>query len=272
MMKILKNAFTEIEDIKKRIERSRKVYLFLDYDGTLTDIVERPGDALPGSELIRLFKDLNNSRFRIIIISGRSLDDLEKITGALEPTNIIMAGSHGAELKNSSLLKNPQASCDKTYGSGIPEALKSIVIEQIKDIKNIIIEDKPHSLAIHYRQVEKKDIPRIEELGEHLKKLRKQYIFRFIKMKKVIEIMPEDINKGIVLEKFLRVDKKNTSKGSVLAICIGDDVTDEDLFSGNRTGINIKVTDNIETEKTIADYYLENPAEVIRFLLIISHI
>jgi trehalose-6-phosphatase len=49
-------------------------------------------------------------------------------------------------------------------------------------------------------------------------------------------------------------------------LCIGDDITDEDLFKKNSRGINIKVTDNACNIETAAEYYLKNPQDALSFL------
>jgi len=89
-------------------------------------------------------------------------------------------------------------------------------------------------------------------------------------MKKVIEVMPEKQSKGTAIQKVLGVygsraeNKKNCLKYFI--VCIGDDVTDEDLFEANKSGVNIRVQKESKKLNTCAEYYLTDPDEVILFL------
>ena len=64
---------------------------FLDYDGTMAPIVERPEDALlPGA--VRTAVERLASRCHVAVISGRDLDDVRRMVGI---DGIFYAGSHG---------------------------------------------------------------------------------------------------------------------------------------------------------------------------------
>ena len=68
--------------------------VFLDYDGTLTPIVERPEDALL-PETVRSAVERLASRCHVAVISGRDLDDVRRMVGI---DGIFCAGSHGFDL------------------------------------------------------------------------------------------------------------------------------------------------------------------------------
>ena len=65
--------------------------LFLDYDGTLTPIVQNPEDAVISNEMIEALKECS-SKFTVAAVSGRDMDDLKT---RINLDNLIYAGSHG---------------------------------------------------------------------------------------------------------------------------------------------------------------------------------
>jgi len=76
----MKYLFDHWADFSSLVSRSRRVFLFLDYDGTLAPIVSRPEYArLPGP-VKKTIRTLRRQRgITVAIISGRSLKDIKKI-------------------------------------------------------------------------------------------------------------------------------------------------------------------------------------------------
>ena len=73
----MKHLFEYWEEIHARIQNVQTLFLLLDYDGTLTPIVSRPGLALCPSEVKQHLEKLRDlSGVYIAIISGRSLEDV----------------------------------------------------------------------------------------------------------------------------------------------------------------------------------------------------
>ena len=71
----------------------RKIFLILDYDGTLTEIVDNPMEATLTKEQKALIEDLNAKKnISILINSGRPMDELEKISDNI---NIDLLANHG---------------------------------------------------------------------------------------------------------------------------------------------------------------------------------
>lgn len=267
-MQKLKNAFDFLHQTKSEINKSEKVFLFLDYDGTLTEIKNNPEYAKPGKKLIEFINTTDNPKFVISIISGRTLKDLVKILNKTDLTKINLIGNHGAEIKFAAINNNVYKYSDISMANyKTIKILKKKIREYANNIANSQIEEKPFSFALHYRNSPLKEMTKIKELTDYLKEQKKIYKFRYLKMKKVIEVLPTDLNKGsvvpLILEKYVKSTQyiKNT-----FIICIGDDITDEDLFNANQTGINIKVSSLYSLTKTAASYYLKNPDEVLSFL------
>ncbi|MDY6985439.1 MAG: trehalose-phosphatase [Candidatus Thermoplasmatota archaeon] len=221
--------------------------VFLDYDGTLTPIVESPEEATL-SESMRMILKALSTRCRIGIISGRELKDVKRMVGV---EGICYAGSHGLEMECDGLnkaieqpdLKDIEAELKRTLGS----------------VKGILFERKRFSIAVHYRMVDK-DAGKVKKGVKEV--ARNHPELKLSSGKKVLELMPRvDWDKGKALRGFIEKLWINGSK--VVPIYIGDDRTDEDAFRAIKGwGISILVG----SRKTAADYTLKDTSEVEIFL------
>lgn len=252
----------KLDKLKEKIKSSDRIFLFLDYDGTLTRLRKNPLDAVLSKGKIKVLKRLSlNKNIILTVVSGRTLSNLLKVSGIDFPAKINIAGTHGAEL----LIKNkPHCFLKKTH-------LKIIKIIK-KDIENLLqdypcfqIEDKNISFAVHYRNCSKSElkiIPKIRKLIEHCTGKK---AIKILVMKKVFEVMPLSIDKGKIIE---IIKKESDTQDKSLTICIGDDKTDEFLFKNNAGGINIKVAKTFDAD-SLASFYLKNTIEVFNFLKIL---
>jgi trehalose 6-phosphate phosphatase len=68
--------------------------VFLDYDGTLTPIVERPEDATISEEMRESVRTLAE-RCPVCVVSGRDRPVVQELMGL---NNLIVAGSHGFDI------------------------------------------------------------------------------------------------------------------------------------------------------------------------------
>ena len=193
----------------------QQVALFLDVDGTLYDIENSPSLIKP---CFKMQKKLHTIRNRLGgalgLISGRSLDDLDRI---FDNNKIPVAGNHGAQLRDALRTKEYQA--DTGNIEGIAHKVRALLNEQ----KNIEIENKGSNLTVHFRNstIDRKEINKIiMELVKYEPKL------TFLKGKEVLEIKPLSHNKGTAISYFMRT-KPFIKRRPVF---IGDDVSDEDGF------------------------------------------
>lgn len=85
--------FDNISEIKKTVFHEN-IFMFLDYDGTLTPIVGTPDKAVISNEMRSLIIKLKDI-IPVAIISGRALKDVKARVGI---EDIIYAGNHGAEI------------------------------------------------------------------------------------------------------------------------------------------------------------------------------
>jgi trehalose 6-phosphate synthase/phosphatase len=62
------------------------------------------------------------------------------------------------------------------------------------------------------------------------------YDVRFVNLKGIVEVIPRRLNKGIIVKKILRdVATRDGNAGVDFILCMGDDVSDEKMFTVSRT-------------------------------------
>ncbi len=252
----MKHLFDDWENIQARIRQAQTLFLFLDYDGTLTPIVSRPQMALCSSEVKRQLEQLRDlPGIFLAIVSGRSLGDLREKIGV---SHIIYVGNHGLEVEV------PDGNHKKISSSAPTGELRKInqnVRNSLKEIPGIYFEEKGPILAVHYRNVSQryfKLIPQV--LEEELRQWRGRWKMATGKM--VLEIQPNvDFNKGKAVTEIL----KTFPFQGLLPIYLGDDQTDEDAFRALK-GQGLSVFVGPVGFPSEADFYLKNSDEVQEFL------
>ncbi|KAG8381497.1 hypothetical protein BUALT_Bualt06G0128000 [Buddleja alternifolia] len=265
--------FEQIADKAK----GKRIALFLDYDGTLSPIVDNPDCAFM-SKAMRAAVSNVAKYFPTAIISGRNRDKVYEFVGL---TELYYAGSHGMDIMGpvrpiSSDYKNCIRSTDKQgkevnlfqpaseFLPMIDEVFKSLV-EITKDIAGAKVENNKFCVSVHYRNVDEKSWTTV---GQSVHEILKDYPrLRLTHGRKVLEVRPVlDWDKGKAVE-FLLESLGLMNCDDVLPIYVGDDRTDEDAFKvlreGNR-GYGIIVS-SVPKESN-AFYSLRDPAEVMEFL------
>lgn len=256
----LPSAVHAFEDIIKKID-GKEIIVFLDYDGTLTPIVERPEDAVMTGEMREVLRELSK-RCSVAIVSGRDRADVQQRVGL---DKLYYAGSHGFDIKG------PDG-FEKTYSNGehfieILDRAQSELEALIQDIDGAQVERKKFSIATHYRRVSDKDVEPLKTSVDTV--LNKYEELKKSGGKKVIEIQPAvDWHKGKALRWL--IEALGFESDTVMPLYIGDDLTDEDAFREIKGhGIGIVVADR--EKKTDAEYVLADTEAVGGFLKRLSH-
>ncbi|MFA7574687.1 MAG: trehalose-phosphatase [Arcobacteraceae bacterium] len=242
---------------KSVLHTNKKMVFFLDYDGTLTPIVESPELAVLSDDMKKTVEQLAEIH-TVAIVSGRMREDVQNLVGI---QGLFYAGSHGFDIKGPGGFSMIHPVAEKT----IP--LVSEIIEQLKDkfqhVEGALVEEKKFSVAAHYRKVKnQKDLNFIEETVNNI--IQKYNELRLLKGKKVFEILPNiDWNKGKAIRWIM--DALEIPWETTSAFYIGDDTTDEYAFRTIITrGTAVMVTDNPLNPST-ADFQLNSPKEVKKF-------
>lgn len=205
-----------LEDYSKA---SRRLLLF-DYDGSLVPFATDYHDAKPPKSLLRLLESLAaNKAADVVVISGRSAYDLEKWFGGLP---ISFVAEHGASIKK---VGNKTWKAIEKPETAWKQLLQPALERYARLAPGARVEVKPHSLVWHYRAVAPYYAQKYTVIIRRvLKPILKTYGLEILQGNKVLEIKNPRISKGAAAQRWLQKDYD-------FVLSIGDDVTDEDLFT-----------------------------------------
>lgn len=193
-----------------------RMAVFLDFDGTLVDIVQRPDLVLIpaglGETLMAVHDRLGGA---LAVITGRAIADLDQL---LTPVRLPAAGVHGLEYRDNSGIMYADSP------TTIPEHVRNRLLALAASAPGLILEDKGVSLAMHYRQAPDKEAIIRDELAAIGAELGTDFVLQDGKM--VIELRPGNATKGTAVRKFM----SEPPFAGRRPIFIGDDITDEDAF------------------------------------------
>ena len=249
---LLPSALAGVTDFARQLQ-SKRPFLFLDYDGTLTPIVARPDLAVLAPSVRSTLKALVD-RWPVAIVSGRDRADVQRL---VDIDNLIYAGSHGFDIRGPDL-------CSEQGDSFLADldSIEQELRQTVTPYDGALLERKRYSLAVHVRGLSPNATVGVEAVVDAA--LSRRARLRKGTGKMVFELLPRlDWNKGKAVLHILETLRPAT--GGVLPIYIGDDRTDEDAFVALAgSGLRILVAES--PRKTAANYTLRDPAEVNRFL------
>ena len=252
----MENIFDHGDKLQESF-KTRPLFIFLDYDGTLSPIAQTPEEANLPEENKKILEELAAGPLcQITIISGRALADIKAKVGI---ENITYVGNHGFEIEGHGI------HFGVPFGAEIHTTLDEIrakLSQELAGIKGVILEHKGWTLSIHYRQVPEEDMDRFNKISAQVCRpyfLKRQIVIQ--SGKKVFELRPPvQWNKGSVIWWLLSRQEFSLGKKDILPIYIGDDQTDEDAFrSLKQKGIAIRVGFADSSE---ARYYLNDIGQV----------
>ena len=250
------------DELEERLSGKRPA-VFLDYDGTLTPIVDRPEDAVISNSMRDAVSGLAE-RCTVCVVSGRDRQVVQELMGL---DNLVVAGSHGFDIWSPE-----EGTIEHDAGSGYEELLEEVkarIQEEVGSIEGASVEPKKASVAVHYRLSS-------EGGRREIKQVVDQILADYpddLKMtpgKMVYEVQPElDWDKGKAVLYLLETLELN--REAVVPMYLGDDHTDEHAFEAlEDEGLGIFVGDADDPEAgertTSADYLLNTVDEVETFL------
>lgn len=207
------------DGIVRRFRASRRSLLLFDYDGTLVPLRENPEDARPDEAVRANLRALaGNPRTKLVIVSGRDRKTLSKWLG--DSCNAVVA-EHGAWVKDGAKWERAASPSDAWKEE------VALVLEIFTDrTPGSFVEKKDYSLAWHYRKVDPSlAAVRVGELNEALSHMVQNLGVNIMQGSKVIEVRHFSMNKGASVRRWLSGEWD-------CVIALGDDMTDEDMFSG----------------------------------------
>lgn len=249
------NSRRWIADLLTAFSESDHALVALDYDGTLVDLQPDPLAASPDPALLDLLETLSGLEgLDVVIISGRDPSILERWVGHLPITLVAEHGLHW-RLRGSETWDVLLEDADTSWKDSVHRVLEDFATRA----PGSFIEEKPASLAWHYRRVE----PafgnwQARELAQHLSEAFANSPLEVLHGSKVVEVRPQGFDKGRALT-LLR-----TRLGTLdFEIVVGDDRTDEDMFQSLEPGAwSIKVGSG----RTYARHSVGSPRALRRLL------
>jgi trehalose-phosphatase len=203
--------------------------LFLDFDGVLAPIVDRPEDAAPPSETRVELERLVERYALVAVVSGRTSDDVRTRLGV---DGVVCVGSHGLELE-------PQA-----------ERWRRVLAAFAADAPwpQAQVELKGLAVAFHYRDQpdEREAVRRLDAIADSARE--EGLVARY--GRKILEVLPPvGSHKGTAVKRLLEEHRLRR------ALAAGDDTTDIDSFAaldGLEIAVRVAVT-SAEAPKALLD-------------------
>ena len=236
--------------------------LFLDMDGTLSEIVERPEDARVSRNVAGSLQVLAERLALVAVVTGRASAVAESTVGV---PGLVYAGNHGLERRENGLTRlAPEAEAHR-------ERLSRLFDDLAKRFSagGFMMEDKGGSFAVHYRHTFDTEASR-QEVLDALESLAGDSV-KLVMGKMVVNVLPP-----VVLSKGTALSDLTRERRLTALISMGDDVTDVDAFKSARELSKIGEVEAVcvavvgggapDELVALADYTVENVAEVEEFL------
>lgn len=224
---------------------SSNVLLAFDYDGTLAPTVPTPSRAHLRAETRRLLVEIAR-RYPCVVISGRRLDDVSRRLDGIPIWYVF--GNFG----------NEPAAANSRSSDTVRDWMPRLA-ERLPTARGMVVEEKTHSVTIHYRHVrdKRRALAAIEAAIRELPDV------RIVGGLHAVNLLPGGgSDKGVALQRARRQFACDH------AIYVGDDETDEDAFTsaGPERLLSIRVG---ASRMSRARYCLTRQADVDTLLRIL---
>lgn len=224
--------------------------LFLDFDGTLVDLVDDPDAvALDAGRVERLDEMARQLAGALAVVSGRRIADLDRF---LAPLSFAAAGVHGLERR-----RRPGGEIEFLMQPEALDPVRDALSPTLEANQRLRLEDKGTALVLHYRTA--------PDLAEAAKSVMRHAVagrddLVVMEGDNIVEVHPAGMDKGKALADFMTT----APFAGRIPVYLGDDTTDEFALKivTEMRGIAIKVG----RKESVAEYRLADVADVHHWL------
>ena len=250
------------DTVRSKIDAAKRLWLFLDYDGTLADFAPTPDDIFPDADLIELLTALvRQPRLRVAVVSGRRLAHIQQLVPV---PGILLAGTYGLEMQHT----------DGTLVHRLPlddvrptvDAVKQRWAAALGGHSGFFLEDKGWTLAIHAKDAEPETGRRVlaaaEQAARQLLRDAPPDRFRILGGDRFLELGPTIAHKGETVSHLLDA----YAWPGALPVYLGDDDKDEEAFAEIVAAGGLALVVAATPRPTRATCRLESPQATRRWL------
>jgi trehalose 6-phosphate phosphatase len=196
------------------------VALFLDVDGTLLDLAERPDEVVTPAGLVATLAEAERKvEGALALVSGRAIEDLDRL---FEPLRLRASGVHGAQMRF-----DPSEPAAPSQGAvELPASLWTALTRAVGEFPGAFAENKRFSFAVHYRLAQGLEKP-LRETVMRLIDSQPQTAIEVVNAHYAFELKVPGFDKGKAIATFLSCPR---FRGRT-PIFVGDDETDEAGFA-----------------------------------------
>lgn len=205
---------------RSRVATRNPIAIFLDVDGTLLDLADKPNEVVTPPRLIPTLASIQGALSgALALVSGRGVQELDRL---FAPLQLRASGVHGAQMRfepGAPVVAAPEA-------VELPHALWSDLQQLLRGFPGTFAENKRFSFAVHFRQAPEVEAP----LRKALKWLVKSQPLPSLQLMDAhfaLEIKTAGFNKGVAVSRFLAT----APFLGRTPLYIGDDDTDEAAFA-----------------------------------------
>lgn len=233
-----------------------RLWLILDYDGTLADFASTPDTVIPDPALIELLSGLSKlPQTKLAVVSGRRL---EHIRNLVPVPGVILAGTYGLEIQWADGRIEHQLKLFEVRP--FLEALKPRWEALLAKHAGFYLEDKNWSLAIHARAPDPQDV--LGQAQALAVEAGPGDLFAVQRDGPFLEVRPRAATKAMTVRLIWEQDFQDNAT----PVMLGDDNKDEAAFAvvNELGGMTVQVRDQLKSSR--AQYRLASPTQARAWL------
>jgi trehalose-phosphatase len=242
--------------------KGRHALVLTDYDGTLSEIVDKPSGAVVSTEVLEAFDALPAlPHLTLGVVSGRRMNDVIARVG---PSAAYVAGLHGLEISGRGEEFSHRA-LDEV--EPVIARLGADAERRLAWCPGCFLENKRWSLTCHVRMAPPNAAERaLEEFEALAEPYLESRVLRLLIGSKATELLPAaDWHKGRAVN-WIRARVARDTRMPVSVLYLGDDRTDEDAFTSLAVD-DFAVAVGTRPHSHMIDARLEGPRSVGQFFL-----